>query len=340
MKIKMAGAVVALMISPVFAGSAWALKCPWQQPGQPDKIGASRTQTPAKALQAIGLVQTGEVYKLAHNYDEETIPLPFERSFDVTTSTIDIDVTGPSQNFNVGIVSGHIGQIGTQFDALGHAGHDVGYYNCISDIGPDESDRLTGLDAASVKPFFTRGILLDFVNHSGVPKTRVGARTLVLDSYVITLADVQEVLESQGVGAPAEGDVVLFRTGWDSFFGVDDERPFNAPGPGIEVARWLAERKVAMVGADTQAVEAISGGASVELLEDPFILGEELGPLFNAVHFILLTENGIHLLENMRLQDLAADLFRTDGPYEFLFTYAPVPIVGLAGSPGQPLAVR
>jgi hypothetical protein len=26
--------------------------------------------------------------------------------------------------------------------------------------------------------------------------------------------------------------------------------------------------------------------------------------------------------------------------YEFLFTYAPLPITGLTGSPGQPLAVR
>jgi kynurenine formamidase len=184
----------------------------------------------------------------------------------------------------------------------------------------------------------------------------VNGQTLLVDSYVITLDDLEEVLRRQGVAKPGKGDVVLFYTGWDSLFGVDNERFFDSPGPGIEVADWLASRKIALVGADTQAVEALDGGISPELVDSPDLFGGEIGAVFNAVHFILLTENGIHLLEFMRLQPLAQallDAFHDErdpsgrgsrqghgSPYEFLFTYAPVPIKGLSGSPGQPLAVR
>ena len=331
--------------------------CTWPQADPNDVVGASKTQTPEKVLEAIRLVKEGAVYRLAHDYDETNIPLPFGRQFDVTVFTFEL-APAPAQAFKFGIVSGEIGQLGTQFDAIGHAGHTSGYYNCLSpeEVGPDAEGRLQVLGVESVKPFFTRGVLLDFVKHSSAPKMIVNGQTMLVDSYLITLADLREVLERQGVGEPGEGDVVAFYTGWDSLFGIENERFAFSPGPGIEVAEWLASRKVALVGADTQAVEAIDGNVSVELVSDPLLLGEDIGPVFNALHFILITQNGIHLLENMRLSELAADLhaaFVTDrdpfgqgfvngrgGPYEFLFTFAPVPITGLAGSPGQPLAIR
>jgi kynurenine formamidase len=255
-------------------------------------------------------------------------------------------------------VTGQIGQLGTQFDAAGHAGHTSGFYNCIprEDVGPDAFGRLEKLGVETVKPFFTRAILLDFVHHSSAPKMVVDGKTMLVDSYLITLDDVREVMQNQGVPDPGVGDVVLFYTGWDSLFGLDNARFAFSPGPGIEVAQWLASRKVALVGADTQSVEAIDNDVSVELVEDPGLFGENIGPIFNAVHFILITQNGIHLLENLRLHQLAAGLLEAveterdpfglgfglghGSPYEFLFTFAPVPIKGLAGSPGQPLAVR
>jgi kynurenine formamidase len=320
--------------------------CPWQQDDRKDEIGASKTQTPEKALQAIRLVETGQVYGLAQVYDEETIPLPFLREFDVEVSFI----TDPmfTQTFHVGRVDGDLPQVGTQFDALGHAGHSLGFYNCLSqdEVEPDELGRLRKLGVETVRPFFTRGVLLDFVNHSSAPKMRFRGQVMLTDSYVITLEDVEEVLRNEEVAQPGKGDVVLFYTGWDALFGVQNERAAFSPGPGIEVADWLASKEVALVGADTQSVEALNADLSAELVDDPEPFGPEIGTLFNVVHFILLTENGIHTFENMRLNHLAEDLLEAfeDGldssPYEFLFTYAPVPIKGLDGSPGQPLAVR
>lgn len=325
---------------------ASAQTCSWKQSDPADDIGASRTQTPEKALEATRLVKSGKVYSLAHVYDEASIPRPFDRVFELTVSVFDMDEAGPSQTFSEGTLNGQIGQVGTQFDALGHGGHDLGSYNCIrqSDIGPDEAGLLRKLDTSSVRPFFTRAVFLDFVNHSEVPKTTAEGGSIVENSYVITVNDIEQVLEAENVAPPGRGDVVIFYTGWDRLFGIDNDRLAFAPGPGIEAARWLADRGVALVGADTMSIEAIDDAEGVEIKANPGTLGTELGAIPFPVHFILLTQGGIHLLENMKLTPLADDLMASqasgDGAYEFLFTFAPLPIKGMEGSPGQPLAVR
>ena len=333
--------------------------CPWLQDDPTDEVGATRSQTPEKALQAIRLVRSGETFRLGHEYDEVTLgdPPPFGRVFDLTVTPFSFSEL--SQSFHTGVLTAHIGQLGTQFDALGHAGHDLlGFYNCWSqqELGPNDLGQLERLGVENVRPIVTRAVFLDFVAHSTAPKlTLPDGHVLVADSYVITRADVEEVLRNQKVAGPGEGDVVIVYTGWDHLFGVDNERHFDSPGVGIEVARWLAKRRIVMLGSDTQHSEAAVGGRSTELVADPDALGPGLGFIFNAVHFILLTQNGIHLMEWMRLEHLASALLadhrpratRSRGaigngrtPYEFLFTYSPLPITGVAGSPASPLAIR
>jgi len=347
---------IALLLMVVGLGSSHAANrsCTWFQDDRDDQVGASRTQTPQKALQAIRLVRTGETYRLGHVYDVVSLsPLPFGRIFELNVTPFTFE--GDSQAFNTGLLQAHIGQLGTQFDALGHAGHDFGFYNCVDELGPNEFGELNKLGVEHVRPFVTRAVLLDFLNHSSVPKVVANGQSLVRDSYVITRADVEEVMRSEGISAIGEGDVVLFYTGWDSLYGRDNVRHFNSPGPGIEVARWLAEKRIAMVGTDTQHGEAAIEGRSTELVQNPDVLGRELGFVFNAVHFILITQHGIHLMEWMRLGELAEALLkdhrpiqptarplvgRRPTPYEFLFVYSPLPVKGLAGSPASPLAIR
>jgi len=182
------------------------------------------------------------------------------------------------------------------------------------------------------------------VRYSSAPKITVDGTEMLADSYTITMDNVNEVLAAQGVDAPGEGDVALFYTGWDSLFGNDNERHFNSPGAGKEVAEWLVGRKIAMLGTDTQHSEAAVGGRSTELTENDDLMGAELGFLFNHVHFILITQNGINLMEWMLLGDLAgamaADAGSGPSPYEVLFVYAPLRINGLGGAPGNAIAVR
>jgi kynurenine formamidase len=76
---------------------------------------------------------------------------------------------------------------------------------------------------------------------------------------------------------------------------------------------------VRVTGADTIAYERLAPGAGHSSL---------------PVHTILLVENGIHIVEVMALEELAADRV-----YEFLFVLVPLKLTGATGSPVRPLAV-
>jgi len=53
------------------------------------------------------------------------------------------------------------------------------------------------------------------------------------------------------------------------------------------------------------------------------------------VHQIMLVVNGIHLLENMKLDDLAAKRV-----HEFAFVMQPLKMQGFSGSSVAPIAIR
>jgi kynurenine formamidase len=74
------------------------------------------------------------------------------------------------------------------------------------------------------------------------------------------------------------------------------------------------------VGADNSAVE-------ISPNPDPQLAG--------PVHQILLVINGIHLLENVRLDELAAKRV-----YEFALVVQPLKIEGGTGSTVAPMAIR
>jgi kynurenine formamidase len=219
-------------------------------------------------------------------------------------------------------------------------------------VGPDENGVSQNLGAEKTRPFFTRAVLLDFVNNFtktiGGQKKKAGK--ILPASYIITLEDVMKVMAAQDVGAPQEGDVVIFYTGWDRFFGdlKTSDMLGDSPGIGVEVADWLAAQKVAMVGADNLAVEAMRGFAGADDFPPGHPFENIAAGLPQPVHLVLLTQHGIHLLELMNLEELANSMLQkyedaddddVDNPYDFAFVYSTVPIRGLPGSPGRPLAI-
>jgi kynurenine formamidase len=92
------------------------------------------------------------------------------------------------------------------------------------------------------------------------------------------------------------------------------------PGIGLPAARWLAEQKATLVGADNWAVEAVPPADPARPFE---------------AHQWLLTRHGIYLLENLDLSELARDRATT-----FAFVFAPLRLKGATGSPGNPVAIR
>jgi kynurenine formamidase len=163
-------------------------------------------------------------------------------------------------------------------------------------------------------------------------------------------------MKSQGVRKPRRGDVALIYTGMEAFYGGDNQEALlYSAGLGIEAVRWLASLRVAAVGADNLFLGAAAAGIEV----DRFPPGHPMEGSLYPSHHVLLVENGVHILENLKLSELAhASLAeqaadeampnnsetsrrsrRARHPYEYAFIFNPVPIVGLSGSPGNALAV-
>jgi kynurenine formamidase len=284
--------------------------------GEHDQRGAANRLTPAKVLEAKELIRTGKTYQLGRPY-EHGMPVPGKRHFSLTIPGLPTGQPSGKNGLvhNDELVSGEIGQIGTQFDGLGHVGVHVGgediFYNGnkLSEFG--DTYGLKKLGVENVGPIFTRGVLLDVAGLKDRPLP-IG--------YPITSDDLQKSLAATRLKL-RPGDAVFIHTGHGQLW-MKDNKTFaeGEPGIGLEAARWLADQKLALIGSDNWAVEVVPS----EDPERPF-----------ECHQQLLVRNGIYLLENLDLQELV-----DDKAYEFAFVFSPLRLKGATGSPGNPIAIK
>lgn len=305
----------------LFAGSASA-----QEPGDrwwpsewgpDDQRGAANRLGPAKVLEATALIREGRVYSLGRTY-ESGMPLFGERHYSLTIPGA--PTGGPlganAIVYNDEMFSGEIGQVGTQFDGLGHIGQRIDgedrFYNGVRGSDLYGAYGLTRLGIENVGPIVTRGVLIDVARYRGVERLAPGD--------IVSPADLEGALAGQGVEI-RPGDAVFIRTGHGALWMTDNEA-YNAgePGVGLAAARWLIDRQIVLKGADSTSGEALPG-------DDPDRPYE--------VHQLMIMRHGIYNLENLNLDELAADEV-----WEFAFVFSPVPLKGATGSPGNPIAIR
>lgn len=306
--------------------------------GPADQAGASNTQGPDKVKEARKLIKEGIVLQLGHVYEAGMPQFPGTHPWNLTLkepaplsdrqwSTAEI-LDGPIE----------IGQLGTQFDALGHFGYfppggtdfdDVIFYNQWrgSDLFPSSSpnEGLVRLGVEHIKPYFTRGILLDVARYANNGQRLAAGQEITVAMLLTTLA--AQGLKPKDI---KEGDAVLIRTGHEELWGAPnyylDTFPglgltLAAPGLGLPAAIWLSEKKIGVIGSDNWGIEVMPNFNSPAGILAP-------------VHHHFLAKSGIPMQESMHLQDLAdAEV------YEFAYIYSPMPIKGSTGSPGIPLAV-
>jgi kynurenine formamidase len=279
--------------------------------GADDQRGAANRLTPAKVLEAKNLITKGTVYQLGHVY-EPGMPMFGTRHYSLRIPQV---FAMPGKNeavYHDEIISGELGQIGTQFDGLGHVGIGDLFYNGNRRSEFAQAEGLTRLGIENVGPIVTRGVLIDVARLKGVDQLQGG--------YEITPADLKGALQRQGVQIRS-GDVVLIHTGWASLWIKDNARyAASAPGIGVAAAQMLVDAEVVVVGADTWGVEVMPNPDS---------------SLSAPVHQLLLARNGIYLHENLITADLARD-----SVYEFVYMFAPLRLKGATGSPGNPIAIR
>src|SRR5262249_13013561 len=145
------------------------------------------------------------------------------------------------------VISGELGQIGTQFDGLGHFGIGDLFYNGNRRADFAQPGGLTRLGIENVGVIFTRGVLIDVARLRGTAMLEGG--------YEVTVDDLKNALARQRVSLGA-GDVVLIHTGWGSLWMKDNARYLgSAPGIGLAAAQFLADSEVTVVGSDNSAVE-------------------------------------------------------------------------------------
>ncbi len=285
--------------------------------GAADEKGAYNRQTPAKAMEAARLIKTGRIYSLSQAL-EVGIPLFGARHVSLTIPGGPTGGPFGTHNlyYNDEMFSGEIGQVGSQFDGLGHigakVGNDIRYYNGFTQDQVGGAYGLQKLGIQNLGPIFTRGIMLDIATLKGTDR-------LAID-YIVTMADVQQAISRQGIREPGEGDVVLFHTGHSKLWKTHNhEYNKGCPGPSNTVANWLVSKGVMVVGADTWPVEAVPG----ENAARPF-----------ECHVIWITMNGIHINENLNLAGLVKDRV-----YEFAYSFNPLRLTGATGSPGNSVAI-
>lgn len=286
----------------------------------------TRSVGPASVLANLGLPEKGAIYDLSSGWWRHMPNFDGYPRFEVVTYNspggqraekrfpfADPEANEVEFGYVSELISGSL-HTGTHIDALCHvtrgpndewhggvpAGEAVGDYGA------------TRGDASALEPIVGRGVLLDVPGLLGVDalpaEFAVGAEHL---ERCATRAGVE-------VGA---GDTVLVRTGQMRYWPDVDRIAHECGGSGVDItgARWLAERGVRHVGADTMSFE----------VRPSTVPGNPL-----PVHLYLLQERGIHIMEWVNCEELAAD-----GVSSFLFVALPLTIRGGTGSPIRPIAI-
>jgi len=155
-------------------------------------------------------------------------------------------------------------------------------------------------------------VMIDVAGYKGVD--------MLGDTYEITVADLEGAIRKQNLTFQP-GDAIIVHTGWGKLWGKDNARYGKGnPGIGIKAAEFLIAKDPMLLGADT---------APVEVSPNP-------DPLISLpLHQIALVINGVHLLENLKLDELAAK-----NVSEFAFVMQPLKLQGATGSTVAPAALR
>jgi kynurenine formamidase len=266
---------------------------------------------------------TGEVFTLGFHLSA-ALPLIGSRRFDMHMKRSTATDPG-TRGENEEIVITELGQVGTQLDAFAHQIYGGEYYNCITnhemsfgeggnnDLSAGARQGFPKISVDKIPDMMTRGVLIDVAGLKNVDMLEGG--------YVITADDLQQALAKEKLKLET-GDAVMINTGWGKLYTVKNKDKYlkSSPGIGIEAGEWLIKQNPMLVGTDTCCVEVRPyPGQKVNL----------------PIHAMFLIVNGVYLVENLRLEQLAAG-----HAYETAYIMTPLKIEGGTGSTIDPIAVR
>jgi kynurenine formamidase len=276
--------------------------------GAAETIGALSRINSETVRSALGLPRAGQVYDLGLELNSRIPHNPefvrFAMSFTHTP-----EATGALSPFQYSVESvfGAL-HVGTHIDSLIHIQKGGRIYggHLASTSRDDRGWKRHG--AETVPPILGRAVCLDIPGLKGLAR--------LPDRYEVTVDDLKQELARTGLQIRS-GDIVIVRTGKIQDF--SDEAAFQAaePGVGRKAALWLYDCGMSLLGTDTTGTEPLP-------FEDPAV----------TTHHAMLVEKGVHLIENLYLEDVARD-----GAREGLFIALPLKITGATGSWIRPVLV-
>ncbi len=260
---------------------------------------------------------------LSHRWDENSpiasVNPPFSMSLNTThESTRGTFGDGDQLSFTTEVMEWS-GQHGApSIDAIGHIGRDGLLFGGVDAVAA--TSDLRGLGRSGVGEdlaidhypndlLANRGILLDVARYIN------GDDTPLVAGFEITAEHLKKTAQAQHVRI-RHGDTVFIRTGWGQYFNdfpqlyLGDE----SAGVGVSGAQYLIDKGARVVGNDTLTFEK-----RPPVTFDPF----QVFPL----HMLLLADNGVYIIENLLLEELAAEKV-----YKFVAIVPPLKIRGGTGS--------
>lgn len=291
-------------------------KSPW---GRDDVLGRLNWITDASRARSLSQIDGSRVFDLSVAYD---VSMPcwveagdpkYDIWFTHTPSGSILDgLSGASSEVHrkysyAGTAIAMYSHAGTHMCSLTHFGHHGIFWNGIT------AEQCMGsrswLVGGQTPEIVATAVLLDVAKALGY--------SCLPDSYEITPDDLRQTADLQGTTVNL-GDIVLIRTGRMSFWPDREKFLARPPGLGMEAARYLCEELGAMcVGVDA------GGEALPSSVPDSFL----------PVHCYLLATAGTPIIENMMLEQIAAE-----GVYELVMICAPLRFLGSTGLPTRPIA--
>ena len=279
----------------------------WGRWGENDEMGAANLMTPAKRKEAAALVRSGTTVSLAHDFltePAEDVREPYQ---------LQMQINDEGQNSGDRIEVYFHGISYSHLDGLCHVFYEDRLYNGhdYRDVVTDDGCSL--MDTTQMKDgLVTKGVLVDMARLKGVPYLEPGTKLYVEDI---------EAWEEQAGVRLGSGDALLLRTGrWARREAMGAGGAMS--GWDASVMPWMAERDIALLGADSvhEAPDTVPG----------------LG--FNPIHRFAIVARGMNLLDNLDLE-AAAETAAQLNQWDFMLVIAPLRVPGGTGSPVNPLAI-
>ncbi len=305
----------------------------WGKWGPEDQIGTLNYITPEVTKEAARLIKKGKVISVAMDATPGVSPKwPGRHGLirSMGSDGADFLVARPAGNLAFTESDVTIEDHGsTHVDPLVH----VWWGNCTYNNypAPEIVSHFQGLIKGSTNNYlprsFTRGVLIDVVKFLGKPYVDKIDGSTVLPPDLI-----DKIAAAEGVKI-TPGTALLIRIGWlKNWTGAGKSwRLEDAEvGPSCGIEKWLQEKKVALIGMDNVAVEAIPAPkACDEFYQVPLL----------PMHIGILSMLGTPMMELMDLEELAADCAQ-DGVYEFAFSFPPIRFYNASGGLVSPIVIK